>query len=69
MDLGWKLLIPLSLGWLLVLAAIRISRDEGVGPVIATTAGVLLAALLLSAAVSVGKRRRELAGPIDGAFD
>ena len=69
MDLGWKLLIPLSLGWLLVLAAIRVSRDEGVAPVVATTVGVLAGALLLSAAVGVGKRRRELAGPIDGTFD
>jgi NADH-quinone oxidoreductase subunit H len=69
MDLGWKLLIPLSLGWLLVLAAIRVSRDEGIAPVVATTVGVLAGALLLSAAVGVGKRRRELAGPIDGTFD
>ena len=23
MDLGWKVLIPLSLGWLLLLAALR----------------------------------------------
>ena len=28
MDLGWKVLIPLSLGWLLLLAAINIARDE-----------------------------------------
>ncbi len=28
MDLGWKLLIPLSLGWLLLLAALNIGRDE-----------------------------------------
>ena len=28
MDLGWKLLIPLALGWLLLLAAIHIGRDE-----------------------------------------
>ena len=29
MDLGWKVLIPLSLGWLLLLAAINVARDEG----------------------------------------
>jgi NADH-quinone oxidoreductase subunit I len=29
MDLGWKVLIPLSLGWLLLLAAINVGRDEG----------------------------------------
>lgn len=31
MDLGWKLLIPVSLGWLLVLAGIRVARDGNVG--------------------------------------
>jgi NADH-quinone oxidoreductase subunit H len=29
MDLGWKKLIPLSLFWLLLIAALRIGRDEG----------------------------------------
>ncbi len=28
MDLGWKVLIPLSLGWLLVLAAFHVARDQ-----------------------------------------
>jgi NADH-quinone oxidoreductase subunit H len=28
MDIGWKRLIPLSLGWLLLIAAIKISRTE-----------------------------------------
>jgi NADH-quinone oxidoreductase subunit H len=28
MDLGWKVLIPLALAWLLVLATINIARDE-----------------------------------------
>ena len=31
MDLGWKLLIPLSLGWLLILGAIRVAQDGGFG--------------------------------------
>ena len=29
MDLGWKKLIPLSLYWLLLIAALRIGRDQG----------------------------------------
>ena len=33
MDLGWKLLIPLSLGWLLLLAALRVGDDEDWNPV------------------------------------
>ncbi|MBA2626363.1 MAG: NADH-quinone oxidoreductase subunit H, partial [Acidimicrobiia bacterium] len=28
MDLGWKRLIPVALGWLLLLGAIRLGRDE-----------------------------------------
>ncbi|NNF55939.1 MAG: NADH-quinone oxidoreductase subunit NuoH [Acidimicrobiales bacterium] len=31
MSLGWKLLIPLSLGWLLVLAGIRVARNGDLG--------------------------------------
>ena len=29
MDLGWKVLIPLSLGWFLVLAGIQVGRNRG----------------------------------------
>jgi NADH-quinone oxidoreductase subunit H len=29
MDLGWKALIPLSLFWLLLIAALRVGRDAG----------------------------------------
>ena len=28
MDLGWKVLIPLSLGWMLLLASLNIARDQ-----------------------------------------
>ena len=64
MDLGWKLLIPLSLGWLLLIAAIRVADDEGesYAPALIIAAGVLAAAFVLATAVSVGQRRRELAG-------
>ena len=31
MDLGWKLLIPLALGWLLLLVAIRVGRRRRAG--------------------------------------
>jgi NADH-quinone oxidoreductase subunit H len=64
MDLGWKLLIPLSLGWLLLIAAIRVGDDEGYGPAIGIGVGVAVAAVLLTTAVSVGQRRREMAGEV-----
>jgi len=62
MDLGWKLLIPASLGWMLLIAALKVGEDEGYGPAVGIAAGVLAAAVVLSTAVSVGRRRRELAG-------
>jgi NADH-quinone oxidoreductase subunit H len=57
MDLGWKVLIPLSLGWLLLLAAIRTSgaTRAGTSPVIVGSRGVRsLAAGLLSRPLKVG---------------
>jgi len=61
MDLGWKLLIPLALGWFLLLAAFKIGQDEGwnravVG--VAGTAVILLGALLISMAVGTARARR-----------
>ncbi len=45
MDLGWKLLIPLSLGWLLMLAAVQLSGQQNWNPV-AVGAGVILMFLI-----------------------
>jgi NADH-quinone oxidoreductase subunit H len=60
MNLGWKVLIPLSIAWLLLLAAIQIGRDEDWNPVVvvAVSFAVLLAAwLALATAVRVGTHR------------
>ena len=64
MDLGWKLLIPLSLGWLIALAALDLARSEGwnrglVGVI--AFGGLIVMGLLLNAAVNAGQRKR-LAG-------
>ncbi len=77
MDLGWKVLIPFSLGWLLVIGAI-ISTNKvvpaflwGIGILV----GCLLAYLLLSRAIKVGRsrsfdvRKTSLAGVEVGRFD
>ena len=32
MDLGWKLLIPISLGWFLLLASFRVGRRQRLEP-------------------------------------
>ena len=62
MGIGWKVLIPLALGWLLLLAAINIGRDEGWngGVVVGASLLVLIVAWgALGQAVDVARRRRE----------
>lgn len=63
MDLGWKLLIPLSLGWLLLLAAVRIADDRGWNLFIVVPVAVvalIAVSALLSAAMRVGRNNREI---------
>ena len=61
MDLGWKLLIPLALGWFLLLAAIRIGADEGWNAFVVVAVGlgvIALGATLLLGAISNARRAR-----------
>ncbi len=53
MDLGWKVLIPVSLAWILVIAAMRVSRPLGFALVLLG----FLAALVLTRAISIGHER------------
>jgi len=65
MDLGWKLLIPAAFGWLLVLAALELARDEdwNIAAVVAASLGVLaVGALLFTAALAVARKNREAHG-------
>jgi NADH-quinone oxidoreductase subunit H len=55
MDLGWKKLIPLSLGWLLIVAGFMIDGWWGVG----MAGAVLLAAATITVAFSIGNEREE----------
>ena len=52
MALGWKLLIPVSLAWILVVALLRTAGLAGVGP------NLLAAAVLLAALVGLSALRR-----------
>ncbi len=45
MDLGWKKLIPLSLYWLLLIAALRIGRDQGWSAFVVLGAGIAVGGL------------------------
>ncbi|MEX2294500.1 MAG: NADH-quinone oxidoreductase subunit NuoH [Acidimicrobiales bacterium] len=62
MDLGWKVMIPLALGWLLLLATINIARDENwslplvVGPGFVVLVG---AYALLNSAIRTAQKRRD----------
>lgn len=64
MDLGWKVLIPLQLGWLLLLAALNVGRDEGWNYAVVIGVGFVivggLSYLLLSRASQVSRERRLL---------
>ena len=62
MDLGWKFLIPLALGWFLVVAAVKVTvaEDAPLGLVLlAAAAGLVLGGLLLRLALRAGKAHRD----------
>lgn len=68
MDLGWKLLIPLSLGWLIALAALDVARDNDWNRAMVAMicfGGLMLMGFLLTAAVNAGQRKRLLGEGID----
>ena len=61
MDLGWKLLIPASLGWFLLIAALNIGEDRGWSTFLIVPIGLIalsLAALLLNGAIKKAKDSR-----------
>ncbi len=69
MDLGWKLLIPLALGWLLMLGGIRLARNDQIdfggsdSANIALTMSIgivifIVAAMLLSLAIRAARNER-----------
>ena len=55
MDLGWKLLIPLSLAWLLVVAGARL----GVGWTFGVAGACVVAGLVLYRSITVSRSRRD----------
>jgi NADH-quinone oxidoreductase subunit H len=65
MDLGWKILIPIALGWFLLLAAIRVGRDndwDTWAVIVVTLAVLAVSYVLMLRAVRVSQRNREREG-------
>ena len=61
MDLGWKLLIPFSLGWFLVLAAINVGRNEDWNIALVVVVAIVvffMGAMLLMAAIRKARYNR-----------
>jgi NADH-quinone oxidoreductase subunit H len=62
MDLGWKVMIPLALGWVLLLALLNVARDQDWNMVLVAVIGVgilLISYGMLAAAMSTAHHRRE----------
>jgi len=64
MDLGWKILIPLALGWFVLLGAVDVFYSRGwdigqrIGVVAVGFVVMTLAGFLLRGAVRSGKRKQ-----------
>jgi NADH-quinone oxidoreductase subunit H len=62
MDLGWKVLIPLALGWFLFLTSLKVADDQGWNPVLTgavTLAVVGVGAVLLRLSIRAAEEKRE----------
>jgi NADH-quinone oxidoreductase subunit H len=68
MNLGWKVMIPVALGWFMLLALLRIGSDHGWTRLHKTTVGavalvvLVMAAGLLNLATKVSARNRDREG-------
>ena len=65
MDLGWKVLIPVALGWFLLIAALNIGRDRGWPTPIVVAAG--LTVMVVGAIMLGGAIRKAAADRLAGA--
>ncbi|GAB2833341.1 NADH-quinone oxidoreductase subunit NuoH [Streptomyces daliensis] len=61
MKLGWKVLIPISLVWLMLVATVRAMRNEGYGfsDIVYWVGGAAVALLLISFVVDIFRGREE----------
>ena len=66
MKFGWKVLIPFSLAWIMIVSTLRVMSQRGTSRVIivAFTAGIVLLILLVSSLYESSKKRAERANEI-----
>ena len=71
MKLGWKVLIPVSLVWLVMVATVRALRNKGIDytNVILIVLGAILVLVLVSALVDMVRSRNRPAEPAEPPFD
>ena len=65
MNFGWKVLIPASLGWFMLLSAQRLGRNEGWNTIVVTGVSVFVLVVcyaLLQRSFSVSAKQRETEG-------
>jgi NADH-quinone oxidoreductase subunit H len=67
MRFGWKVLIPVSLVWILVIATIRVWRTHGGSPAVYTVAGLLVVALMAALFLGDTAAQRRHAAAQDAA--
>ena len=71
MTFGWKVLIPVSLVWLVMVATVRALRNKGIDytNVILIVLGAILAVVLVSALVDMVRSRNRPVEPAEPPFD
>ena len=71
MKFGWKVLIPASLAWILIVATLRVIQQEGASRtvIVAFAVGLVLIATAISTLVERGKKRTEKSLPEGDAPD
>jgi len=67
MDLGWKLLIPVAFGWMLLITALKVAQDENWNRLLVVVIALVVAGVASSIfflALKVSARNRELEGSV-----
>ena len=65
MQVGWKILIPASLAWILLVAAMRLAFNEGLGRRDVLIWGGAFVVLMLVVSMIIPDRRREVADEVE----